>query len=216
VVPGTVTVDDLETNLGLLKQYIDEPPSFEEGKSGADLLRRRAVRKSYDSPEDTSLSDSDNSESSSHSPRPGKRRKRRALDDEEIAERLEKRRLADLEKKARIKSAAKIVDSDDDEDAEKEFFARERELRFRMAEKSLAGSLPDSGTRKPRARKQRTLPVVHKNSMRVENGKEGSSDGEIEILEFTHSSPLANGDAGNLSDGEEAEGVRPSKRRRAS
>ena len=115
IIPTTVTADDLETHLRLLKQYIDDPPSFEDGKSGADLLRRKVVRKEY-SDSDDSLSDSNVSESSGKPRKPTKKRKRRVVDDEELNARNEKRRLADLEKRAMIKSAMSIVDSDDEDD----------------------------------------------------------------------------------------------------
>ena len=156
VIPEDVTVDDLETNLRLLKQYIDEPPSFEDGKTGADLLRRKVVQKeSYSDSDASSPSDSSDSGSTEKPRKPSKKRKRKAVDDAEIEARREKRRLADLEKRAMIKSAVRIEDSDDDEEADREFFEREKELRERMAQRADEGNLPEKGTRKVGAKKKR-------------------------------------------------------------
>lgn len=187
IIPTTVTADDLETNLRLLKQYIDDPPSFEDGKSGADLLRRKVVRKEYSDTDDP-LSDSSGSESSSKPRKPTKKRKRRAADDEELNARKEKRRLADLEKRAMIKSAARIVDSDDDDDAE--FFERERELRERMSRKALGGELPSSGTRKTIAKKKR--PKGQRLVLDPNGEKVGSVNAEIpEIVVEESASPIS-------------------------
>lgn len=145
---------ELENNLRLLKRFIDDPPVFEDGKTGADLLRRKLVRKDES---DTDGSLSSNSDESSARPRKSKKkRKRRALDDAELQNRREKRRLADLEKRAMIKSSVRIVDSDDDEDADAEFFERERELRMKMARMAADGTLPDQGTRKRTEKKKKT------------------------------------------------------------
>jgi replication fork protection complex subunit Tof1/Swi1 len=145
---------ELENNLRLLKRFIDDPPVFEDGKTGADLLRRKVVRKD-DSDTDGSLSS--NSDESSARPRKSKKkRKRRALDDAELQNRREKRQLADLEKRAMIKSSVRIVDSDDDEDADAEFFERERELKMKMARMAEDGTLPDQGTRKRTGKKKKS------------------------------------------------------------
>ena len=72
---------------------------------------------------------------------------RRGDIDHKISEaRREKRRLADMEKRALIKSAVRILDSDDDEEADREFFEKERELRDRMARKAFGGDLLNSET----------------------------------------------------------------------
>lgn len=182
VIPATVMADELETNLRLLKQYIDDPPSFEDGKSGADLLRRKVARKEYSDTDDT-LSDLSGSESSSKPRKPSKKRKRRDVDDEELNARKEKRRIADLEKRAMIKSAARIVDSDDDDD--EEFFERERELRERMSRKALEGELPSSGTRKTIAKTKRL--EKQRNVLDTNVEKERSVNAEITEIEVEKS-----------------------------
>ena len=153
--PSTLTADCLQTNLRLLKQYVDEPPAF-DGKSASALLRRKAAKKS--SEDSSSDSDSSSSESSENHTKQKKRRKkkRRTLDDEELQARREKRRLVDLEKQAKIKSEARILDSDDDEHDEA-FFERERQLRERMAQKAMAGELRSQGTRKVSRKKRKSV-----------------------------------------------------------
>lgn len=210
LVPATVTADDLETNLRLLKQYVDDPPSFENGKSGADLLRRKVVRKNYSDSEGFSSSDASDTGSSGEPRKPSKKRKREALDDAELDARREKRRLADIEKRAMIKSAARILDSDDDEDADAEFFERERELRERMARKALEGDLPSSGTRKAggkRAEKKRD----------VLGERERSVDGEIEItaIEEIESPVSMDGVQDDRSENEDIDTIKLTRKRKA-
>lgn len=199
-----MTTEDLETNLRLLKQYIDEPPSFEDGKSAAELLRRRVAPKpSYDDISGSDASDSDGSESSDkpHKPhKPSKKRKRRQVDDAELEARREKRRLADLEKRVMIKSAVRIVDSDDDDESDLAFFERERALRERMAKKALEGDLPGSGTR---AKAKKTGPAV---SRRQTAGSPLVSDGD----------DVPENQRGEGSENEDLDAVRPSKKHKVS
>lgn len=213
VVPAIVTADELETNLRLLKQYIDDPPSFEDGKSGADLLRRKVVRKDY-SDSDGSSSDSSDSESSGKRRKPSKKRERRDLDDAELEARREKRRLADLEKRATIKSSVRIIDSDDDEYADAEFFERERELRDRMARKALEGELPSNGTRKAVTKKIPTRKRREALDMEIE--KEASVDGEIVItaIEEVGSPGSTEEVEDDKSEDGDIDGIRPAKKRK--
>jgi len=214
LIPATVTADDVETNLRLLKQYVDDPPSFEDGKSGADLLRRKVARKNYSDSEGLSSSDASDTESSGGPLKPSKKRKRKAADDAELDARREKRRLADMEKRAMIKSAAQILDSDDDEDADAEFFERERELRERMARKALEGGLPSSGTRKvggPRKRAEKKRGVIGMKSER-----EGSVGGEIEVtaIEEIESSMSIDGVQDDQSENEDIDDLRHMRKRK--
>jgi replication fork protection complex subunit Tof1/Swi1 len=140
-VPQTLSLADLEKYLGLLKNFVDEPPSFENEKMGKDFLRRKVERKSS-SEESDDQSLSDDSDSSDGPRKSNRKRKRKALDDEEISVRTEKRRLADLEKQARIKSDVRILDSDDDEEFDMDFFEREKDLRRRMEEESEEMTIP--------------------------------------------------------------------------
>jgi replication fork protection complex subunit Tof1/Swi1 len=193
LIPATTTTADLETNFRLLKQYIDEPPVFEDGKTAADLIRRKAAPKPlHEYTDDSSLSDSSASDSSGKPRKPTKKRKRRQLDDAEIEAQREKRRLADLEKRASIKSAAKIMDSDDDEDADREFFDRERELRERMERRALEGDVGGAGTRKAKKRKVpvQLKPIVDDGLSDVEILRDASEDGmrlDSEIREDSES-----------------------------
>jgi replication fork protection complex subunit Tof1/Swi1 len=205
MIPASVTTEDLETNLRLLKQYIDEPPSFEDGKSAAELLRRKAAPKpSYDDISGSDASDSDGSESSDKPRKPSKKRKRRQVDDAELEARREHRRLADMEKRLMIKSAVRIVDSDEDEETDVAFFERERTLRERMAKKALEGDLPESGTR---VKAKKTGPAVSKRQA-VSSPVVSDGDDDVQIL----GSEVAKDWRDEGSENEDIESVRPSKK----
>jgi len=158
VFPGALTANDLDNNLRLLKRFVDDPPTFEEGKTGADLLRRKIGRKDDSNSSGSQSSDSEDSETSDRPRKRKKKRKQRTLDDVELEQRREKRRIADLEKRAMIKSAVRVIDSDDDDDADTEFFERERQLRERMARKADEGALPVHGTKKRATKKKGPEP----------------------------------------------------------
>ena len=237
IVGQDTSLDDLETHFRLLKQYIDEPPTFEDGKTGADLLRRKAAPRAPREPDtDDSGIDSD-SDSDSDSDTEGKKekkakkakksskRKRREVDDEELAARREKRTLADLEKRAEIKSAVRIVDSDDDEEADLEFFARERELKERMARRAEEGNIGGAGTKKVSQKKGKKKKVASVAAEYVDveimGGTQESLDPEIlsvedvDDLEVMRSSEAR--EDNNKDDGSEngdIENVRPSKKRK--
>ena len=208
---SSITADDLETNLRLLRQYIDEPPTFEDGKSGSDLLRRKVPPKSSYNDEDSEpsgSSDSSDTESSEKPRRRTKKRKRRQLDDAELEARREKRRLADLEKRASIKSAARIIDSDDDDEADREFFERERELRERMAAKAAEGALRQNGTKKAKKRRQidNEIEILGVEKLEMEQASRVSSPSiarspEPEVMEVEDQD-------------EEDEGLKSTKRRK--
>jgi replication fork protection complex subunit Tof1/Swi1 len=214
MVPATVTANDLEINLRLLKQYIDDPPFFEDGKSGADLLRRIVVRKDY-SESDKSGSDSSESEASGKPRKPSKKRNRRAVGDAELQARREKRRLADLEKRAMIKSSLRILDSDSDSDADREFFEREKELRERMARKALEGDLPSSGTRKIGAKKKRAVEK-QRHVVEVESEMDGIIDFEmVELANDRSRTPVSTDPVqDDQSENGELDGVRPAKKQK--
>ena len=222
VIPENVTADDLETNLRLLRQYIDEPPSFDDGISGADLIRRKIARKeSYSDSEESLLSDSSTSGSTNKPRKPRKKRKRRAADDAELDARREKRRLADLEKRATIKSALRIEDSDDDEDADREFFERERELRERMAQRAVEGDLPEKGTRRVGGKKK----LAAKKTMDLTSDAWGSDrdmDGNVsssEVFGISNVEPssqvsISLDDNTEESDTGDISTIRPTKKRK--
>lgn len=209
IVPGTVNSRDLETNVRLLRQYIDEPPFFEGGQSAADLLRRKAVRnQSYGDSDCSSLSASSDSDSSANARKPNKKRKRRAIDDAELETRRENRRLKDLEKRALIKSAARIEDSDNDEDADREFFERERQLRVRMARK--AEDLQANSAIKFGAKRKR--PLEEEEVMELDSDHE-NIDGESFISVARDTTPSVSMDAqrNDRGDSEDDGSVRLSK-----
>ena len=212
VFPADLTAHDLENNLSLLKRFIDDPPTFEDGKTGTDLLRRKIVRK-HDSDSEGSLSsDSEDSGSSDRPRKRKKKRKQRALDDAELEARREKRRVADLEKRAMIKSAARIIDSDDDEDADMEFFERERQLRERMARKGAEGGLPVHGTKK-RGPKKKKGPESHEKSP-ISATQMGDVDNEGSIQRTSQSSINLDEIQNDLTVSEDEDDLMPVKKRR--
>ena len=128
------------------------------------------------------------------------------MDDAEIEARKEKRRLADMEKRVAIKSSLKIIDSDDDEEADRDFFERERELRERMAQKALDGELPESGTRKKAKKKSPSKP----RKQAVSSPVLSDVDDDVQIL----GSQDVEDRSDEQSENGDIEGVRPSKKHR--
>jgi replication fork protection complex subunit Tof1/Swi1 len=128
------------------------------------------------------------------------------LDDAEIEARREKRRLADMEKRFAIKSSLKIIDSDDDEEADRDFFERERELRERMAQKALDGELPESGTRKKVTKKSPSRP----RKQAVSSPVLSDIDDDVQIL----ASQDVEDRTEEESENGDIESVRPSKKHR--
>jgi hypothetical protein len=112
--------------------------------------------------------------------------------------------LADLEKRATIKSSVRILDSDDDEEADREFFQKERELKERMERRALEGDVEgEEGSKvgkkakKPRPRVSKKpveevfsdVEVVHEETEREDTPVLGSEvrdveseNGDIEIM----------------------------------
>ena len=216
VFPGALTANDLDNNLRLLKRFVDDPPTFEEGKTGADLLRRKIVRKNDSNSEGSLSSDSENSETSDRPRKRKTKRKQRALDDVELEQRREKRRIADLEKRAMIKSAVRVIDSDDDEDADAEFFERERQLRERMARKADEGALPVHGTKKratkkkkgPEPREKSTISAKQLDDVDFEASINHASQASINLHEI-------DSDVNGLEDEDELKLVKKRRIRRA-
>lgn len=199
-----------------MKQYIDEPPSFEEGKIAADFIRRRVIQKpSYDITSDSDVGDSDSSSQPDKPRKRTKKRKRREVDDAELEARREKRRLADMEKRAMIKSAVRIIDSDDDEEADEEFFERERELRMRMEHRAMAGDLPSPGTKKvgKKTGKKKHPAPPQQDAWVVDSSKEASVSTDIVTLQSENDADGNLGTNEDESDSGDIEAVRSSKRR---
>lgn len=148
VIPPSLTSDQLQESLDLLKKYTDEPISFENGKLPEEFIeRKKKARKVFDSDDED-----DNQEEHLFEPggptemkplepkpkKPGKKRRARpdAEEDEELLDQIaiekrRKRREREKQKMLMIKSALYVHDSDDESDAEKdaEFLLREQAQR---------------------------------------------------------------------------------------
>ena len=145
-----------------------------------------------------------------------KKRKRREADDAELQARREKRRLADLEKRAMIKSSVRIVDSDSDDDDDESFFARERELRIRMAQRAEAGELPSLGTKKvgKKTGKNKHPETSKKDVWVVDSPKEGSVVSDVVTMDTENDENVDLGINDNDSESGDIEAVRPAKKRK--
>ncbi len=156
IIPSSVAASDLEESLNLVKKFESSPPTYEDGKSAEEFLRRKPVvrpRAEFDddSEGDNSISDG---EEDFLFPRNGsstrtkadaleelktKRRRRQkdpeegsdSMDDAAREARRETRRKADLKKRLNLKSSMRVHDSDDesDEERDREFFAKEEARR---------------------------------------------------------------------------------------
>ncbi|KAF7530460.1 hypothetical protein G7054_g9561 [Neopestalotiopsis clavispora] len=156
IIPAALTADQLKESLDLISKAEFDPPTFEEGKLAEDQLRRktapRAPRKKAVFDDDESGIDDDEmlfpaggptARPADHSDvdKPKKirrRREKKEITEEEREDRARKRRQREKEKARRFKSDVYVHASDDetDEERDREFFAREAELRKKQ--KSIA------------------------------------------------------------------------------
>jgi replication fork protection complex subunit Tof1/Swi1 len=158
IIPYSLTSEQLQEAIDLIRKYEFDPPTYEDGKQPEDLLRsktsaarRSARRVDFDDDDDNDDGvdnvEEDHGEYGADAPTarkpdaPRKKLKRREraptpveLDDEEKDRRAAARLKKEIEKLAKEKSTMYVHDSDDEEDAEKdaEFFAREEALRKEM------------------------------------------------------------------------------------
>ncbi|KAK3945096.1 timeless-domain-containing protein [Diplogelasinospora grovesii] len=154
IFPGTLSSDALQNSIDLISKAEFSPPTFEEGQSAEDQLRRKSAarkRVAYDDDNDgvhgmINDDDEDGLEEdflfapggpTARKPdeRPKKRQKRlrrrkegeEEVDDKELEERARARRQKELEKARKIKSEMYVHASDDETDEERDadFFAKE-------------------------------------------------------------------------------------------
>jgi replication fork protection complex subunit Tof1/Swi1 len=160
IIPSSISASKLEETLKLISQFEFAPPIYDDEKSAQDFLRSKATAERTATKRQTAFDDDDESdgidfgeefEFAAGGPTARKsdvldklkktRRKRNKrtaseeLDDNENAletkKKREAKRLADLEKRRKIKSDVLVHESDEetDEEKDKEFFAREEEIR---------------------------------------------------------------------------------------
>jgi hypothetical protein len=112
-----------------------------------------------------------------------------------------------------IKSSVRIIDSDEDEDDE-DFFAREKDLRMRMAQRAEAGELPSSGTKKVAKKKGKKPPETpRKDVWVVDSPKEGSVMSDVVTLDTENDENVDLGINDDDSENGDVEAVRPAKKR---
>lgn len=152
IIPSDITADHLKDSLHFISQAEFSPPTFEDGSSAEQQLKRKsAPRKKADFDDDNGDDMGDFLDDGIFAPggptarkaidedRPATkktRRKRRGsqeIDDSVLEERAQKRREREREKASKIKSALFVKDGDDEFDSEEdeEFFARERAIKAR-------------------------------------------------------------------------------------
>ncbi|KAI4599552.1 Topoisomerase 1-associated factor 1 [Pestalotiopsis sp. 9143b] len=202
VIPASLTADQLKESLDLINKAEFDPPTFEEGKVAEDQLRRktapRAPRKKAVFDDDESGIDDDEmlfpaggptARPATHSDadKPKKTRRKREtkeITEEEREERARKRRQKEKEKARRFKSDVYVHASDDetDEEADREFFAREAALRKKQGSiaKSVAKAMVLPPSPKGAAAKRKIAELLADDSSSSDD-----SDGDDELGDRT-------------------------------
>ncbi|KAK1067946.1 Topoisomerase 1-associated factor 1 [Friedmanniomyces endolithicus] len=154
IFPSELTTQQLQESLGAIHKSEHDPPTFDDGKTAADMLRNKSsARHTFDPADD----DDDDANDSASGPeflpnlrechkdqtedRPAKRRRltqRNApeLTDAQVEARAEERRRKETERNGRIKSALFVeagFDEESDAEGDREFFRLEEERRGRIA-----------------------------------------------------------------------------------
>ncbi|KFA54690.1 hypothetical protein S40293_00802 [Stachybotrys chartarum IBT 40293] len=153
VIPGHVTAEQLKDTLHYINQAEFSPPTFDEGVTAEDQLKRKvAARKrvNYDDDDEEDIDDEALFEPGGptamkiidedrQQKKPRKRRRKASsgneLEDSDMDERARKRREREREKARKVKSAMYVKDGDDDfdSDEDEQFFARERAIATQAA-----------------------------------------------------------------------------------
>ncbi|KAK0853631.1 Topoisomerase 1-associated factor 1 [Friedmanniomyces endolithicus] len=158
IFPAELTARQLRESLETIQKAEHDPPTFDDGKSAADMLRNKSsARHTFDPADDDEGADDSDADLAfppnlreSHKPsaddspaadRPAKRRRltqRNAaeLTDAQVEARAEERRRKEKERNGRIKSALFVeagFDEESDAEGDREFFRLEEERRGRIA-----------------------------------------------------------------------------------
>ncbi|KAK5993399.1 Topoisomerase 1-associated factor 1 [Cladobotryum mycophilum] len=205
ILPSEVTSDALKDALHYINQAEFSPPTFDDGQSAENQLKRKTVPRKkavYDDDEGDGLDDEalfapggptvrkvvDESE------RPKKTKKRRRrnsqakeLDDDEIDEKARKRRERELEKARKIKSAVYVNEGDDEFDEEEDaaFFAREREIAARAAKAAASAGEPTAPAPKKRKPEKTALEISSD-----EENSDADDDDDLGLTQETDDTPL--------------------------
>ncbi|KAK0824848.1 Topoisomerase 1-associated factor 1 [Friedmanniomyces endolithicus] len=160
IFPSELTTRQLKESLEDIQKTEHDPPTFDDGKTAADMLRNKSSARHTFDPADDDADDSSNSATDltfppnlrepthkssanddSAADRPAKRRRltqRHAteLTDAQVEARAEERRRREKERNGRIKSALFVeagFDEESDAEGDREFFRLEEERRGRIA-----------------------------------------------------------------------------------
>ncbi|KAK0860961.1 Topoisomerase 1-associated factor 1 [Friedmanniomyces endolithicus] len=158
IFPSTLTAVQLKASLEAIQKTEHDPPTFDDGKTAADMLRNKSSARHTFDPADDDDDDANDSASGPEFPpnlreprklsaddsaadRPAKRRRltqRNApeLTDAQVEARAEERRRKEKERNGRIKSALFVeagFDEESDAEGDREFFRLEEERRGRIA-----------------------------------------------------------------------------------
>jgi replication fork protection complex subunit Tof1/Swi1 len=195
IIPSSLASEALREGLKMIQAFEFDPPTYDEGKSAEDYIRRKQ-RVQYD--DDTEGTSGDEvllfppggptarkpDEQDGEQPKRRRRLQRREqeLDNEELEDRRRKRDEAQKEKLRKIKSAM-YVDSDDDksdDERDREFFEREEKMRKATSDNILkALSAAEVNSKKPRKRKSTNPENESRKKSKVMSNEEndGSSSG---------------------------------------
>ncbi|OAR02966.1 hypothetical protein LLEC1_06579 [Akanthomyces lecanii] len=183
IIPSDVTANQLKDALHYISQAEFDPPTFEDGTSAEQQLKRKTATRKKAAFDDDNEDDPDGFDDFlddggmfaaggptarkviDEAKKPKKSRKKRSaskeIDDEEREDRARKRRDKEREKARKIKSALYVKDGDDDfdSDEDEEFFARERAIKARaeQAAKTLVHGFADddsTANRRPSAKRK--------------------------------------------------------------
>ncbi|KAK4981180.1 Topoisomerase 1-associated factor 1 [Elasticomyces elasticus] len=200
IVPSSLSVADLRTNLDLIKKYEYDPPTFEEGKPPESFIRSaaaaRRTKRAFESDSEDGTSGLDEAafepggptaRPSDAAPKAKRRRLTRRnegdeIDDEERERRAEARRRKEAEKNDKIKSALRVsaLDDESDEEADAVFFALEEERRKKMRgairNTLLAEQNALAGGRKKNTSTGNKIGKGKKSTMNLHAGRESDDD----------------------------------------
>lgn len=239
VIPAEVTADQIKDTLHFINQAEFSPPTFEDGTSAEQQLKRKTALRKKAAFDDDNADDEDTLDDflddgglfpvggptarkaidELKKPKKSRRKVRSAsqeIDDEEREERARKRREKEREKALKIKSALYVKDGDDDFDSDEddEFFARERAIKARAeqaAKSAVHGFADQDSTATRRAASKRKSEALLDNS--------SDEDDEVDDLNFAQRI-LSSQSAADASETDDTavEGSEPerSKRRRLS
>ncbi|KAI5240666.1 timeless-domain-containing protein [Aureobasidium subglaciale] len=214
IVPSSVPSSLLLSNLALIRKFEFDLPTFEGGVAPESLLRsksaaglharadRSAVASAVNSDDEgDTLSDLDDQAAALFEPggptsRPADYEKPRSkkillqrkvpeLTEDERLLRAQERDAREREKNAKVKSALRITDSDDEDDAEKDakFFALEEQRRKKISgviRNALLNEVDDSagqkGKRKAKATKEKTAKGKKRKTITIEDDSDVDSE----------------------------------------